>query len=222
MAPPAFTLSAAASPNPVTQGKSTTITVTAAETAGALVNGIVQVLVSDSNGNTVASQNFTGQNLTSGQSRKFTLAFTPAASGAFRVRAGVFSATWQLWTWNDSAATITVNSALTFTSSASAAPATVPPGKPTVITFTVKDTGTANLTGANVEMQVFDSKGDAVATYVDAGQNFAAGQSHQYAYTWKVPSSLAAGNYTVMIGVFDGGWTTDYYWNGNAATVVIP
>jgi hypothetical protein len=29
------------------------------------------------------------------------------------------------------------------------------------------------------------------------------------------------GPYTVAIGVFDSAWTTDYYWNGNAATVTI-
>jgi cellulose 1,4-beta-cellobiosidase len=222
MAPPAFTLSAAASPNPVSLGKSTTITVTVADTAGALVNGIVQVLVADSNGNTVASQNFTGENLTAGQSKKVTLAFTPAAAGAFRVRTGVFSASWQLWTWNDSAASITVNPALSFSSSASAAPVSVSPGSSTVITFTVKDTGTASLTGANVEMQVFDAKGNAAATFVKASQSFSAGQSHQYSYTWKVPASQAAGSYTVMIGVFNGGWTTDYYWNSSAATVTVP
>ncbi len=157
--PPAFTSSATASPNPVAQGKPTTITATITDTANTLGNGIVQILVADAGGNTVASQNFTGQNFALNQAQKYTLAFTPAASGTFRVSLGVFSATWQTWHWNDAAASITVNSSLTFSSSATATPASVVHGTGTSIQATVTDTGTAALTNANIEVQVFNSAG---------------------------------------------------------------
>ncbi|MEI9976175.1 MAG: hypothetical protein WDO73_31470 [Ignavibacteriota bacterium] len=52
-------------------------------------------------------------------------------------------------------------------------------------------------------------------------QNFTGGQTQQYTYTWNVPSGQANGNYTVMIGVFDAGWSTNYYWNSNGATVTV-
>jgi fibronectin type 3 domain-containing protein len=219
--PPAFTSSATASPNPVGQGSSTTVTVTVTDTANALTNGIVQVLVADPGGATVASQNFTGQNFTAGQGHSYTLAFTPAASGSFRVRVGVFSATWQQWHWNDTAATITVTSSLTFTSSATATPSTVAPGSSMAIKATVTDTGTASLANANIEVQVFNSAGSAVSTNVWSGQSFTAGQSQQYSYTWSVPGSQATGTYTVMMGVFDATWTTNYYWNSNGATITV-
>jgi hypothetical protein len=177
--------------------------------------------VADPAGNTAASQNFTGQNFSANQSRTYTLAFSPAVSGAFRVRVGVFSATWQEWSWNDSAANITVNSSLTFTSSATTTPSTLAPGSSSVIKSTVTDTGTSGLTNANVEVQVFNGSGQAVSTNVWSGQNFTGGQAQQYTYTWKVPSSQAAGSYTVMIGVFDGSWTTNYYWNSNGAKISI-
>ncbi|HUI77012.1 MAG TPA: glycoside hydrolase family 44 protein [Bryobacteraceae bacterium] len=219
--PPTFTSSASAAPNPVAQGKSTSITATVTDTANTLSNGIVQILVTDAGGNNVASQNFTGQNFAANQAHNYTLAFTPAASGTFRVRIGVFSATWQMWSWNDSAASIVVSSSLTFTSSATAAPSIVVHGSSASIRATVTDTGTAALTNANIEVQVFDSGGNAVSTNVWSGQNFTGGQSQQYTYTWNVPASQATGNYTVMIGVFDAGWTTNYYWNSNGATVTV-
>jgi hypothetical protein len=219
--PPTFSSSATASPNPVTQGTSTTATVTVTDTANTLSNGVVQVLALDAGGNTVASQNFTGQSFTANQSRKYTLALTPATSGTFTIEVGVFSATWQLWSWNSSAASIVVNSSLTFSSSATATPSTVAQGSSTTIAFSVTDTGTASLTNGNVELQVFDSGGNAAVTNVWSGQNFTEGQKQQYSYTWNVPGSQTAQAYTAMIGVFDGGWSTDYYWNSNGATITV-
>jgi len=133
----------------------------------------------------------------------------------------VFSSTWQSWYWNDSAVTITVNSSLSFSSSATAAPSTVAPGASVSITATVTDTGTASLSNANIEVQVFNSAGTAVSTNVWSGQNFTGGQSHQYNYTWNVPSNQATGAYKVMIGVFDASWSTNYYWNSNGATITV-
>jgi fibronectin type 3 domain-containing protein len=220
-AAPTFTMSATASPNPVAQGKTSTVTLTVQDTSGALSNGIVQILISDAGGNTVASQNFTGQNFAAGQSQNYTLAFTPAASGAFHVRAGVFSSTWQNWAWNDSAGSITVTSSLSFTSSATATPSSVAAGSSTSIQSKVTDTGSAALSNANVEVQVFNASGAAVSTNVWSGQNFTGGQTQQYTYTWSVPASQAAGTYTVMIGVFDSTWATNYYWNSSAASIAV-
>jgi hypothetical protein len=107
-----------------------------------------------------------------------------------------------------------------FTSSATAAPSRVSRGSSTSIQSTVTDTG-AGLTNANVEVQVFDSTGHAVSTNVWSGQNFTSGQRPQYTYTWTVPASQATGTYTVMIGVFNANWTTNYYWNSKAATITV-
>jgi fibronectin type 3 domain-containing protein len=219
--PPTFTSSASASPNPVTQGTSTTITATVTCTANTLTGGIVQVMAVDPSGNTAASQNFTAQSFTKNQSHTYTLSFTPSASGTFQIEVGVFSATWQSWNWNASAGTITVNSSLSFSSSATATPSSLAPGSSTAIAITVKDTGTSGLTNSIVELQAFDQSGNAAATTYWTGQNFTAGQTQQYSYTWAVPSSQATGTYTVEIGVFDSTWSTDYYWNSNAATITI-
>jgi hypothetical protein len=85
----------------------------------------------------------------------------------------------------------------------------------------VTDTGTATLTNSIVEVQVFNSGGTAVSTNYASGQNFLGGQQQQYTYTWSVPTSQTTGTYTVMIGVFDSTWATDYYWNSNGATITV-
>src|SRR5208283_874832 len=83
----------------------------------------------------------------------------------------------------------------------------------------------SGLTNANVEVEVFNSSGTACGYQVYSGQNFTAGGTLSYTYTWtpsaQSPAVTATGSYTVEIGVFDSAWTTDYYWNSNAATITV-
>jgi hypothetical protein len=205
----------------VTQGAGTTITAKVTCTARSLSNGIVQVLAIDPNGNTAATQNFTAQNFMTGHSHSYTLSLAPALAGIYTVEVGVFSSTWQLWNWNASAGTITVNSSTTFTSSATATPSMIAVNGTSNISASVTETGSAGLTSANVELQIFNQSGAAVATTYWSGQNFSAGQSLPCAYSWTPNSSIPAGVYNVAIGVFNSGWTYDYYWNGSAATITV-
>jgi len=186
-----------------------------------LNGGVVQVLAVDPGGNTVASQNFTGQNFALSQAHVYTLGFTPAVPGTFVAKVGVFSSTGQQWYWNAAAASITVTSSLTFSSTATASPASVTRGSSTSIAFTVTDTGTSTLTNGNIELQVFDASSNAVVTQVWSGQSFTGSQNHQYSYSWNVPGSQPVGAYTAMIGVFDGGWSTNYSWNNNGASITV-
>ena len=220
-APPTFTSSASASPNPVTQGDSTKITAKVTCTSHSLSDGNVQILAIDPNGNVAASKNITGQNFTKSESHSYSLSLQPALAGTYTVEVGVFSSTWQLWNWNSSAATITVNSSTTFTSSATAKPSTIAVGSTSVISATVTETGPVGLTNANVELQIFSQSGSAVATTYWSGQNFTAGQTLSYSYSWTPGSSIPAGTYNVAIGVFNSGWTYDYYWNGSAAAITV-
>jgi fibronectin type 3 domain-containing protein len=219
IAPPVFSSLASATPNPVTQGSATNIRATVTCKTNALEDGIVQILVLDPNGNTAATQNFTAQNFKAGQSQSYSLDLTPTLAGTYTVEVGVFSATWQLWNWNASAANITVNSSTAFTSSATG-PLTVGVGGTATFVVTVTETGPAGLTNANVELQMFSAAGNAVATMVWSGQNFAAGQSLKYSYSWTPATTVTAGPYTVDLGVFNGTWTHDYYWNTDSTITV--
>jgi predicted phage tail protein len=126
-----------------------------------------------------------------------------------------------LWNWNSSAATITVNSNLTFKSSATPIPSTFAPGATTNIAVSITDTGTSGLSNSIVELQVFDKSGNAAMTTFWTGQNFAAGQTLQFSHTWNSPASVATGTYSVDVGVFDATWAHNYYWNGSAGSITI-
>ena len=205
----------------MTQGVSTTINATVKDTANTLTNGVVQIIVLDPNGATALTQNFTGQSFTSGQSRPYSVSLVPSLAGTYTVEIGVSSSTNQSWSWNASAATITVNSNLTFTSSATPTPSTFAPGASTTFAVSVTDTGTGALSNSIVELQVFNQSGSAVMTTYWTGQNFAAGQTLQFSYTWNSTASVAAGAYSVDIGVFDATWAHNYYWNGTAGSITI-
>jgi hypothetical protein len=71
-----------------------------------------------------------------------------------------------------------------------------------------------------VELQIFNSGGSAVATQVWSSQNFTSGRKLPYSYTWSPAATLAPGSYSVDVGVFDSGWTHDYYWNTDATITV--
>jgi fibronectin type 3 domain-containing protein len=219
--PPMFTSSATASPNPVNQGVATVITATVTCTSNTLSNGNVQIYVLDSNGHSAGTQNFTGQNFSAGQKQAYQMSLTPTLTGSYSVEVGVFSATWQQWSWNSSGGTITVNSSLGFTSSATATPSSIAIGQSSGISVTVKDTGTGSLSNANVELQIFNSSGTAVATNVWSSQSFSGGQTNPYSYTWTPVSGTPTGVYTVELGVFDSSWMTNYYWNSSAATITV-
>jgi hypothetical protein len=56
------------SPNPATQGISSTVSARVKDTANTLTNGIVQILILDPTGATALTQNFTGQTFALNQS----------------------------------------------------------------------------------------------------------------------------------------------------------
>jgi hypothetical protein len=221
LVPPTFSSSATANPNPVTQGIATTVSATVKDSTNSLASGIVQIVVLDPTGATALTQNFTGQNFATGQSLPYSVSLTPALAGAYTVEIGVFSSTSQLWNWNSSAATITVNSNLTFNSSAAPSPSTFAAGASTSIAVSVTETGAGTLTNSIVELQVFNTAGTAVMTTFWTGQNFAAGQTLKFSYTWNSTSTLPVGTYSVDIGVFNSDWSQNYYWNGSAGSLKI-
>jgi hypothetical protein len=69
-----------------------------------------------------------------------------------------------------------------------------------------------------VDLEVYNAAGAKVGQTFYQGQNFAAGQSLQYAWMYQLPTNAATGKYTFKVGVFTPGWSSDVYWNNAAAS----
>ena len=96
----------------------------------------------------------------------------------------------------------------------SASPASVAQGS----TVTFSSTFTASCaTSGLVDFEAYNSAGTKVwQTYYD-NQNLT-GQAQTYTANWTVPASQATGGYRLAVGIFAPGWSSNYAWNGNAAT----
>jgi hypothetical protein len=111
-------------------------------------------------------------------------------------------------------------SAPDFNTSASASPASLSPGGATTITATVANTGGA-LSNSIVDVEIYNSSGTQIAQTYWSGQGFSANQTRNFTWNWTAPSNLAAGTYSIAVGVFDSTWGTNYEWNGQAGTLTI-
>jgi len=100
-----------AMPNPVARGHTETIQTQVCSGSGA-TNVLIDLEIYDSSGTKVAQTIFAGQNFIPGESKSYTWPYAVPASlpaGLYTVKVGVFSSTWSiLYTWNNQAATFTV------------------------------------------------------------------------------------------------------------------
>jgi hypothetical protein len=87
-------------------------------------------------------------------------------------------------------------------------------------TITAQVTSSASTT-ALVDIEVYDSSGVKVFQQALDNQQFSAGQTRNLSVTWRPSSGLAAGTYTVKVGVFTAGWGTLLAWNNNATTFTL-
>ncbi|HEX4104031.1 MAG TPA: CARDB domain-containing protein [Candidatus Paceibacterota bacterium] len=95
-----------------------------------------------------------------------------------------------------------------FSATASVTPGTPVEGQNAGLSVNVANSGGA-VSGANVDVEIYDSGGTQVFQQVFSGQNFAGGGSGTYPVGW---TANAAGAYTVKVGVFSGDWSQEYYW----------
>jgi fibronectin type 3 domain-containing protein len=221
---PLFTATATASPNPVTQGNSTTLTVKVTCTENTMTNGSVSIVVLDPSGTVVQTTPESAQSFTNGQTLTYTPAVALSASaavGTYTVEVNVSGSSNQLFTSIPSAGTFTVNAAPppaapAFTITGSVTDPSVSAGGSTPITATFTDTGGA-LTNGNIEVVVYDGSGTAVGSSADctaasttnSNVNIAAGGNQVISCTWTA-TGLTSGTYNVTGLAFSSGWSTEY------------
>lgn len=206
-----------------TAGAADTLTASVTNDGGWIGSAVVDVEVRDAAGSQTFQQFFAGQNFNAGETRSYSVAWTPVVSGAYTVDVGVFSQGWSsLYYWKEAGLTVNVGATgssasvdASFSAWASPSPTNPSVGQPVNIPFQVKDTNAA-VAGAITDLEIYNTGGAKVFQQYFAGQNFAAGQDLPYLATW-TPS--AAGTYTVKIGVFAANWSRAIAWFDDAATI---
>lgn len=98
---------------------------------------------------------------------------------------------------------------------ASAAPISAAKGQ--TVTLSTSLQSSTNASGMIVDLELYDASGAKVGQSVSQNQNFTAGQTAQYRWSYAVPATAAIGKYTLKVGVFTANWASLPYWN-NAAT----
>ncbi|MBV8356942.1 MAG: hypothetical protein JO189_03265 [Deltaproteobacteria bacterium] len=112
---------------------------------------------------------------------------------------------------------VTPAQATTFAvTSASATPEMVLPGQSVSLAASVRATAAAS--NMIVDLEIYNSGGTKLAQTFSQGQNFTAGQTRRYNWSYSVPASTAVGTYTLKLGIFTAGWASNPYWNNSVGT----
>ena len=69
-----------------------------------------------------------------------------------------------------------------------------------------------------LEMEIWDATGKAVFKQNKANEDFAAGESRRYDFSW---SPQTSGTYTVNVGVYGPRWVAGYSWNEKIAVIIV-
>lgn len=104
-----------------------------------------------------------------------------------------------------------------FNSSGSANPNPPVVSQATTLSVALTDAGSA-ASGDIVDIEVYNSAAQKVFQKFFENQSFASGGSANYTASW---TPGAADTYKVKVGVFNGSWTANYYWNDALLTLTV-
>jgi CubicO group peptidase (beta-lactamase class C family) len=88
-------------------------------------------------------------------------------------------------------------------------------GTPVTVRINAKDDGHA-APDTLVEMEIWDAAGKSVFKDHKQNEDFGAGQSNTYSFSW---TPVEIGTYTINIGAYGPKWMPSYAWKENAATI---
>ena len=176
--PPAITAGASSNPTSPQPNTATTINASIKNTGSTLTNAIVDVEVYNSANTRVSQQFVSNQTISAGATQNFATNWTAGAAGQYRVAVGVFNSDWtQNYTWNDSAATITVSG------SATTPPSNPPPSNPPPANNPPPTTTPPVTTNTNIW---WPSNGSSVSGIQPFKANLDGYDVTQYAMYWQV------------------------------------
>jgi hypothetical protein len=213
----------------VTPGQTQTVTSVFTADRGAVPNATLELGIYNSAGQQVGQYAMNHVNLLPHQSQTVTFKWTaPNAPDAYTVKAFVFNQdTSKTYMADQNAASFMINpppAPTSFTTSAtlngSTGPITVSPGQAITMvgTFTNTSTNFGYLEEGMLDMEVHNSSGAKVGQSAYVG-TLAPGQS--VTETWNYTAPTTPGTYTLQMGVFSAGWSTNYEYNFSAGTIIV-
>ncbi|OHA85381.1 MAG: hypothetical protein A2408_00610 [Candidatus Yonathbacteria bacterium RIFOXYC1_FULL_52_10] len=97
----------------LTAGQRATLGVSA-QSDTAVSNAIIDYEIYDGQGRKVFQRYFSGQNFAAGETKQYSLDWTPASNGSYTLKMGAFASNWsRLYTWRNNVATLSVGPAAT-------------------------------------------------------------------------------------------------------------
>jgi glucose/arabinose dehydrogenase len=208
-------------PSPSYIGDKTTFTTTV-RNDGDATPFIVDLEIYDAQNMKIAQQVFEKETIPKGGTKTYSLNWLPNTLGTYRVAVGLFQDNWTgLYEWTNEAVKFTVapripTSQFTPTfQSASATPALITPGGTSVLSASIKNTGSAG--SALIDLEVYKN-GVKVAQGFTDNVAFAENETKNAVLNWKASES---GTYSLSVGVFKPNWAGIYSWTNDAAKITV-
>ena len=138
------------------------------------------------------------------------------AAGTYTLKVGIFGAGWTpLYAWDNGSVTFTIAPAITISHSATIV-GTMGPAR--LVSMSAMVTTLSMPHNVLVDFQVYDSAGLMVGQTWQSSVSLSPQAPQTVSASWSVPSGLAAGAYTLKVGVFSPTWTSLYAWDNGSAT----
>ncbi|MCL4408304.1 MAG: alpha-L-arabinofuranosidase [Thermotogae bacterium] len=207
----------------ITPGQSEQIETTFTNKFGNISNGVIEMEIYNSSGKMVGQKTISDVSISANGSYKVSWNWTaPNVPDIYTVKSFLFDRSMMnvFSSSNDAAQfTVTIPLALAFSITGSVNPGELNVGDKAVISVTVTNTSDLGyLNNGIIDVEVHNAANQKVWQQFDQNVNLSPSQSTTLTYKFTAP---AMGTYSLQVGVFSGGWGTNYAWNSDVAKVVV-
>ncbi|MGC8545782.1 alpha-L-arabinofuranosidase [Athalassotoga sp.] len=207
----------------LTPGRSEQIETTFTNKFGNISNGVIEMEIYNSSGKMVGQKTIPDVSIGANGSYKVNWNWTaPNAPDIYTVKSFLFDRSMtNLFSSSNEAAqfTVAIPPAPSFSITGSVKPAELGIGENGVISVTVTNTSDLGyLNNGIIDVEIHNAANQKVWQQFDQNANLSPSQSMTLTYDFTLPAS---GTYSVQVGVFSGGWGTNYAWNSDVTKVVV-
>ncbi len=207
----------------LTPGQSEKIETTFTNRFGNISNGAIEMEIYNSSGKMVGQKTVSDVSISANQSYKVNWSWTaPNSPDIYTVKSFLFDRSMVnvISSSNDAAQfTVAIPPAPSFSITGSVNPGQLNVGDKAMISVTVTNTSDLGyLNNGIIDVEVHNAANQKVWQQFEQNVNLSPSQSMTLTYEF---TASASGTYSVQVGVFSGGWGTNYAWNSDVAKIVV-